>query len=159
MSSSNCERRSLDCSFLGGESSRSTFWRVRGNGYLHLEHTVYLPPSPEPSGNPTPLCPQVIHWEGGTCLGGVKAITLQEGTWCMQLTPALLTSTCMLAHQSNGESHSKHQRPSSALCPFGKGPTVPHWLKKEPRTHPRDNKQLPGLPCRGEPLTSLCGQC
>lgn len=53
---------------FGGESSLCTFWRVRGNGYQHSEHTGRLPPSPEPSDILTALCPQVTHWEGGTCL-------------------------------------------------------------------------------------------
>lgn len=91
MRSSNCERRGFGCGFwrrkqplhfLEGKSKWVPAFRDIGH---HL-------PSPEPSDIPSALCPQVTHREGATCLReGAKAMTLWEGTGCVQLTPSAET--------------------------------------------------------------------
>lgn len=98
----------------------------------------------------TPLLlsfPRVAHHEGENCWGeGVKAMTPQEGSWCVQLTPAQLTSThCPLTSPMAKPAVSistPHWAPGSKLSSL---PPCP-GIKKHPQTHPFAKKHLPGLP-------------
>lgn len=50
-----------EISFSGGKSRLCPIWKVRGNGCLHLERTVYIPPSSKSGSNSTSLCPMVTQ--------------------------------------------------------------------------------------------------
>lgn len=105
----------------------------------------------------TPLFsfPKVAPCEGGNCWGeGVKAMIPQEGSCCVQLTPAQLTSihwllTSLMAKSAVSISIPRWT-PAAKLSPLAPCPGI----QKHPQTHPCAKKHMPRFPhhsrqCKG----------